>query len=216
MKWPFDTLRYSGLAGLGQAMKIRDRHVSGSGLLVVFSGPSGAGKDTVLEELAKVYPNFRRCVTTTTRERRDYEIDGQDYTFISVREFRARIDRGEFLEWAEVHGNLYGTPRQWVEDRLGEGTDIILKIDVQGGANVKRQMPSALLVFVTPPSLEELELRLRGRGSESEEDISERLANAKQELDQIPGYDYVVENDSVARAADELRAILVAEHCKVR
>lgn len=201
---------------MAQATRIRDRHVSASGLLVVFSGPSGVGKDTVLEELANIYTGFRRCVTTTTRTRRDYEIDGQDYTFISVQAFRDRIDRGEFLEWAEVHGNLYGTPRKWVEDRLGEGTDIILKIDVQGGANVKKQMPSALLVFVAPPSMQELERRLRGRNSESQKDIAERLANAKRELDQIPDYDYVVENDTVAKAADELRAILVAEHCRVR
>jgi guanylate kinase len=198
------------------AIKIRDRHVSGSGLLVVFSGPSGAGKDTILDELAKTYPGFRRCVTTTTRARRDYEVDGEDYTFTSVQEFKDRIAAGGFLEWAEVYGNYYGTPRQWVEERLGEGVDVILKIDVQGGANVRKQMPGAVLVFVTPPSMEELERRLRGRNSESEPEITQRLANAKRELDQIPNYDYVVENDTVARAADELRSILVAEHCRVR
>lgn len=199
-----------------EATRIRDRHVPRNGLLVVFSGPSGVGKDTVLEELAKVYPSFRRCVTTTTRQPRDYEVDGEDYTFISVEQFKSQIEQGAFLEWAEVHGNLYGTPRQWVQDRISQGLDVILKIDVQGGAEVKRQMPTALLVFIAPPSVEELERRLRGRNSESEDNISKRLANAMRELDQIPSYDYVVENDTVAGAADELRAILVAEHCKTR
>lgn len=197
-------------------MSIRERHVSNSGLLVVFSGPSGAGKDTVLEELHKTYPRFRRCVTATTRPKRDYEQDGVDYAFLSVSEFRRRIELGGFLEWAEVHGNLYGTPKQWVEGRLAEGLDVVLKIDVQGGAAVKRAAPDALLVFVAPPSMEELERRLRARGSENEEEIATRLANAKAELEQIPSYDYVIENDTVAHAAEELKAILIAEHCKVR
>lgn len=196
--------------------KIRDSYVSGGGLLVVFSGPSGAGKDTVLEALAQTHPNWRRCVTTTTRQPRDYEVDGVDYNFVTVQEFRERIGNNAFLEWAEVHGNLYGTPRKWVEERLGEGLDLVLKIDVQGGANVKRQMPSALLVFLVPPSIDELERRLRERNSESEQELSERLANAAREMEQISSYDYVVENDTVDRAAEEMRSILVAEHCKVR
>lgn len=199
-----------------EAKRIRDEHVSRNGLLVVFSGPSGVGKDTVLDELAKRYPSFRRCVTATTRQPRDYEIDGQDYTFISVEQFRKLIDQDAFLEWAEVHGNFYGTPRLWVENTLAEGLDVILKIDVQGGATVKKRVPATLLVFIAPPSVDELERRLRGRNSESNEDIAKRLANAIRELDQIPSYDYVVENDTVDQAADELRAILIAEHCKTR
>ncbi len=199
-----------------EAIRIRDRYVSNRGLLVVFSGPSGVGKDTVLDALKRTYPRFRRCVTSTTRPRRSYEQDGVDYTFLSASDFHRQIEQGGFLEWAEVHGNLYGTPKQWVEDRLEEGVDVILKIDVQGGAAVRRVVPDALLVFVVPQSMEELERRLRARGSESEDEVNTRLVNARAELEQIPFYDYVVENDSVTEAAEELKAILIAEHCKVR
>lgn len=195
---------------------IRDSHVSDAGLLVVFSGPSGVGKDTVLDQLKKIHTGFRRCVTATTRPPRDNEIDGEDYHFLSEQEFRRRIDRDGFLEWAQVHGRHYGTPREWVADRLKEGLDVILKIDVQGAAQVKRRMPEAVLVFLAPPSLEELESRLRGRESETEQQAATRLANARSELEQIPSYNYIIENDSVAEAADELRSILIAEHCRVR
>jgi len=186
------------------------------GLLVVLSGPSGVGKDAVLEELRKIYPNAVRCVTATTRPRRDYEQDGVDYTFLSVEEFRTRIDAGGFLEYAEVYGHLYGTPRLWVEEHLSRGLDVILKIDVQGGRTVKREMPSAVMVFLVPPSLEELEKRLRSRNSEPDEVIARRLNEAAEEMDQIPCYDYVIENGELAKAAEELKAVLIAEHCRIR
>lgn len=199
-----------------QPKRIRDSCVSDAGLLVVFSGPSGVGKDTVLEELSRIHAGFRRCVTATTRPPREDETDGEDYHFISEQEFRGRIDRGGFLEWANVHGSLYGTPRKWVEGRLRENTDVILKIDVQGAAHVRRAMPEAVLVFLAPPSMQELENRLRGRESETEQEAATRLANAISELEQMPDYDYVIENDTVANAADRLRAIIIAEHCRIR
>ncbi|MEN6357910.1 MAG: guanylate kinase [Armatimonadota bacterium] len=182
----------------------------------MLSGPSGVGKDAVLLELAEIYSNFSRCVTTTTREPRESEVDGIDYTFISVNEFRRRADTGDFLEYANVHGNLYGTPRKWVEQRLAEGVDVILKIDVQGGLAVKKQMPSAVMIFLTPPSIEELEKRLRGRLTESENDLTKRLLNARRELDQIPHYEYIIENDSLAKTAQELKAVIIAEHCRIK
>jgi guanylate kinase len=197
-------------------MRTWDRHIGAGGLLVVLSGPSGVGKDSVLEEFEKIYPNAVRCVTATTRPRRDYEQDGVDYTFLSVEEFRARIEAGGFLEYAEVYGHLYGTPRQWVEDNLGRGLDIILKIDVQGGRTVKRAMASAVMVFLVPPSLEELERRLRSRSSEPDEVIAKRLGEASEEIDRIPCYDYVIENGDLMKAAEELKAVLIAEHCRVR
>jgi len=185
-------------------------------LLIVLSGPSGAGKDAVLTELGKVYPKARRCVTATTRLRRNSERDGVDYHFVSMKEFRKRAEEGGFLEYAEVHGHLYGTPRQWVEESLGRGEDVVLKIDVQGGLNVKRAMPEAVMVFVVPPSLEELENRLRSRKTDSDEDVARRLLNARKELEQIPHYDYIVENNSLAQAAEELKAVIVAEHLRIQ
>lgn len=197
-------------------MRTWDRHLRKNGLLIVLSGPSGVGKDAVLGELERIHPAVRRCVTTTTRARRETELDGKDYTFVSVEEFRARAEAGEFLEYAEVHGNLYGTPRAWVQDTLARGCDVVLKIDVQGGLAVKRQMPSAVLVFLVPPSLKELERRLRSRLSESEAEIARRLLNARKEFEQIPCYDYIIENGSVRQAAEELRAIIIAEHRRVQ
>ena len=197
-------------------MRTWDKFIRDGGLLVVVSGPSGVGKDCVLSQLHEIYPNAKRCVTTTTRLPRNCETDGVDYTFISIEEFRRRIAEDGFLEYAEVHGNLYGTPRQWVEEELRSGTDVILKIDVQGGLTVKSKMPNALMIFLTPPSIEELERRLRSRSTESEEQIYKRLNDARHELEQIPQYHYIVENDSIEKAAEEIRAILIAEHCRVQ
>lgn len=196
-------------------MRTWDKYERKGGLLIVFSGSSGVGKDVVLAELHKLDPNVRRCVTTTTRKPRKNEVDGVDYTFICEEEFRKRIADGDFLEYADVFGNLYGTPRKWVEDQLAQGIDIILKIDVQGGMTVKQQMPEAVMIFLAPPSLEELERRLCNRRTETEEEIAKRLTDARMELDQIPHYDYILENDIIEKAAQKLQAIIVAEHCKI-
>ena len=186
------------------------------GLLIVLSGPSGVGKDSVLDELNKNYKNLSKCVTMTTRHPRDGEVDGIDYTFVTVDEFKECINRGGFLEYADVHGNFYGTPRKWVEEKLAQGVDIVLKIDVQGAMAVKSQMPSAVLIFVLPPSVQELERRLRGRLTETEDELKVRLHNAEIELSKVPYYNYAIVNDSLACAAEELKAVIIAEHCKIQ
>lgn len=196
-------------------MGMWNRYCRKSGLLVVLSGPSGVGKDAVLADLLPMFPNLRKCVTYTTRPKRDNEVHGVDYTFVSKDEFQSEAESGGFLEHAEVHGHLYGTPRKWVDGTLAQGLDVILKIDVQGGLNVKRQAPSCIMIFLVPPSMEELERRLCGRLTENGEEIARRLANARRELEQIPQYDYIVENDTVHAAAETIRAILIAEHSRI-
>ncbi len=197
---------------------------SPSGLLVVVSGPSAVGKDTVLDALLDgeglPFP-IQKCVTATTRPPRPkegdqgMEVDGVDYHFVTAARFNEMIAEDALLEYAEVHGNYYGTPRQWVTARRGQGQDVILKIDVQGGLAVKKKMPDAVLIFLRPPSLEELERRLRGRNTDGEEAIARRLINARVELAQMPQYDYAVTNDTVSDAVGMIRAVLLAEHCRI-
>lgn len=200
----------------GKLMQIWDNYLRKSGLLFVVSGPSGVGKDAVLSELHQIMPEARRCVTCTTRAPRESEVDGVDYNFLSESEFRSKIESGGFLEYAEYVGNFYGTPRKWVEDHTNAGEDVILKIEVQGGLSVKRQMPEAVMVFLVPPSMEELERRLRSRLTDSEEQIAGRLKQAQEELAHLPDYNYIVENDSLRKAAEDLRSIIVAEHCRIQ
>lgn len=186
------------------------------GLLFVVSGPSGVGKDTLLTRLEQICQGIRRCVTYTTRAPRPGEIPGLDYNFISERDFELMIERGEFLEYARVHGHLYGSPLTEVNAIREGGEDAILKIDVQGALMVKQRLPEAILVFVAPPSREELEKRLRQRYTDSEEDIRCRLRNAYTEMGQIPRYDYLVVNDEVEIAVDKLRSVIIAERIRVR
>ena len=193
------------------------------GLLVVVSGPSAVGKDTVLDALlsrpALSHP-LQKCVTTTTRAPRPkegggMETDGVDYHFVTAAQFNDLVARDQLLEYAEVHGNYYGTPRADVTDARTQGMDVILKIDVQGGLAVKKKAPDAVLIFLQPPSLEELERRLRGRATDDDDAIARRLLNARGELAQQPFYDYAVVNDAVADAVSSIRAILQAEHCRI-
>lgn len=186
------------------------------GMLIVVSGPSGVGKDAVLAEFGKICPSVQRCVTCTTRLPRENEIDGVDYTFLTIDEFKQGINNDGFLEYAEFCGNYYGTPRRWVEEKLAAGIDVILKIEVQGGNTIKHKMPDAVMAFIVPPSIEELERRLRGRGTDSDEVIAGRLKRALEELQEVPNYDFIIENDSVERAAEELKAVIIAEHCRIR
>ncbi len=196
-------------------MRTWSKYLHRGGLPVVVSGPSGVGKDAVLAELGRICPGVKRCVTTTTRPPREDEIAGVDYTFVSLDEFKRGVVEGEFLEHAEFCGNLYGTPKRLVEEQLAAGVDVVLKIDIQGGLAIKRLKPEAVLVFLVPPSIEELERRLRTRGTESQQVVDGRLKRALVELEHVSDYDYVIENDSVGKAAEDLGAVIVAEHCRV-
>jgi guanylate kinase len=176
--------------------------------LTVLSGPSGVGKDSVIELIRARSPWVWLSVSATTRKMRDYEVDGVHYFFVDRAEFERMIATGQFLEWAEFAGNLYGTPRGPVEARLHEGEPVLLKIDLQGARQVRAAMPDARLVFLAPPSVEELKRRLIGRGTDDEETIRRRLVHADEELAAEREFDVTVVNDYVERAADELVSLL--------
>lgn len=185
-------------------------------LLIVLSGPSGVGKDTLLERLTEVCPDIDRSVTFTTREPRAGERPGVDYNFVSMEEFRLMIERGDFLEYAQVYGNFYGSSFRQVQEMRKMRRDVVLKIDVQGGLLVKQKVPEAVMVFVAPPSLEELEHRLRNRYTDTEAAITKRLLDARKEIEQIPRYDYLVVNDEVETAVRKLHAIVIAERARIK
>jgi len=176
--------------------------------LTVLSGPSGVGKDSVIEAIRARSPWIWLSVSVTTRPQRHTEVDGIHYHFVDRAEFQRLVARGQLLEWAEFAGNLYGTPREPVERRLAEGATALLKIDLQGARQVRSAMPDALLVFLAPPSVEELKRRLVGRGTDDEETIRRRLVHADEELAAEPEFDLTVVNDRVDRAADELVTLL--------
>ncbi|HIE08933.1 MAG TPA: guanylate kinase [Armatimonadetes bacterium] len=186
----------------------------GKGMILVISGPSGVGKGTLRERLLKRFPSMRRSISVTTRRPRPGEVHGRDYFFVSREEFQRMIGEGKFLEWAWVFDELYGTPAGWVEEQLSSGVDVLLEIDVQGAFQVKEKKPDAVLVFIAPPSWEELERRLRKRHTEDEEEVRRRLKVARREVEMAPRYDYVVVNDDLDQAAYELECIVVAEKCR--
>lgn len=185
------------------------------GLLIVFSGPSGAGKDTVLKRLLESNSNVRLSVSATTRAPRQGEVDGVDYHFISKERFRTMQAQDELLESAEYCGNCYGTPSRPIQDWQSEGCDVVLEIEVQGGAQIKKKNPDCVSVFILPPSFEVLERRLKGRGTEGDETIQKRLAIARGEVAEAVHYDYVVVNETVEKAVEEINQIICAEKHKV-
>jgi guanylate kinase len=182
--------------------------------IIIVSGPSGSGKSTLVERLRGL-PGTMFSVSCTTRARRAAESPGKCYDFISEAEFRRRIEQGEFLEYAQVFGkHWYGTPRKWVDEARSRGLDLVLEIDVQGAGQVKKEVPEALAVFIVPPSRQSVEQRLRARGQDSEEAIGRRLERARQEMSCWTQYDFVVVNDDLDRASEDLRSIVVASRCR--
>jgi len=180
-------------------------------LLFVFSGPSGVGKDAVLAQLKSIGKSMRFVVTTTTRTRREVESNGVHYDFVSRDKFEGMIKKQALLEWAEVYGNYYGVPRDQVERALKQGDDVMVKVDVQGAMTIKKVMPQAVLIFLVPPSIEELENRLRKRNTESSADLNRRITMAKEELAQAEMFDYIVVNHKVKDAVAEIMNIIAAE-----
>jgi guanylate kinase len=178
------------------------------GRLIVVAGPSGVGKGTVVRQLLARVPRLAYSVSATTRSPRGDEVEGEHYLFVDDREFDRLIRDGELLEWAEIVGHRSGTPRRFVEEHLDQGRDVLLEVDVKGAQQVRELMPEALLIFLLPPSFEELERRLRGRGSESEDRLQDRLSTARWELQQEPWFDERVVNDDLQRAVAEVAAII--------
>jgi len=182
------------------------------GLLILISGPSGTGKGTVCDLLRQKHPEISYSISATTRQPRPGEQDGVNYYFYTKEKFQEMIDQGQLLEWAEVYGNFYGTPKQKVLDRLEAGEDILLEIDTQGALNVMKVMPEGLFIFLLPPSLEELAARLKGRGTETGESLHRRLGAAVDEIKLATKYRYVVVNDKVEDAQETIAKIIEAEH----
>lgn len=190
--------------------------INKKGLLVVVSGPSGAGKGTVCKELIQRNPDFKLSVSATTRLPREGEIEGESYYFLTKENFSDMIGKGGFLEYAQIYSNYYGTPKGPVMEHLESGNDVILEIEMQGARQVKDMYPEAVLVFVLPPSLGELEHRLVGRGTESEEQVRERLSTSFEEIKQIKDYDYFLfnENNKTIESAIIIENIMMAEKNK--
>ena len=187
-------------------------------LLIVLSGPSGVGKDAVLAHLKKYSPNFKFVTTMTTRPRRRNEKDNVDYHFVSQDEFQTSLKNNELLESANVYGNWYGVPKEPIRQALKRGNDIIVKVDVQGAATIKKLAPQAVFIFLMPPSVDELAARLNRRYTESPESLALRLRTCEHEMKQISKFDYVVFNhrDQIESAVNEVKAIIIAEKCRAK
>lgn len=185
------------------------------GLLIVISGPSGAGKGTICKALLEKRKDLNLSISATTRQPRDGEVDGVNYYFLTKDEFKQRIDAGDFLEYATVYNNFYGTPKSDVQKKLDEGKDVILEIDIQGALKVKENMEEGIFIFILPPSMEELKNRIIKRGSETEESLMLRFKSAYKEINFVSKYNYAVVNDKVDDAVSKIESIITAEKCRV-
>jgi len=185
------------------------------GSLIILSGPSGAGKGTIHNELLKHDSNLKLSVSMTTRKPRDDEVEGVDYFFVTEEEFKKEIENNSFLEYAEVHGNYYGTLKREVERDIDNGYDALLEIDIQGAINIKAQKEDGIFIFIMPPSMKELKNRLVKRGTETKDALIERFKNAYKEVNEMSKYNYVVINDELDLAVKKVEAILIAERCRV-
>lgn len=184
------------------------------GVLVVVSGFSGSGKGTIMKRLLEKYDNYGLSISATTRQPREGETNGKEYFFLTTEAFEEMIRQGQLIEYAQYVGNYYGTPKSYVEQQRNLGKDVILEIEIQGAMKIKEQYPDTVLLFVTPPSAEELKRRLVGRGTETEEVIESRLVRAVQESEGMELYDYLVINDDLETCVDEVHAIIQSEHDK--
>lgn len=182
------------------------------GILIVVSGFSGAGKGTLMKKLMETYDNYALSISMTTRAPRQGETDGKEYFFVTEEEFLKKVSQDGLIEHAQYCGNYYGTPGEYVEKQLEAGKDVILEIEIQGALKVKEKFPNTLLLFVMPPSAAELERRLRGRGTETEENISKRLQRAKEEAEGIENYDFIVINDELESCVSQMHSIICAAH----
>ena len=185
------------------------------GLLIVISGPSGAGKGTVCKALLKDVPELKLSISTTTRKPRPGEVNGINYNFIEKEQFKIMMQKKEFLEYAMVYDNYYGTPKEKVMDELQQGNDIILEIDIQGALKVKSEFPEGVFIFVMPPSMEELKNRITKRGTETQEELTKRFQASYEEINYVSKYNYIVINDEIDKAVKKIKSILIAEKCRV-
>jgi guanylate kinase len=199
-------------------MKASGTYDTAGPLLIVISGPSGVGKDAILGGMRALQQPLHFAVTATTRPQRPGETAGTDYHFITAERFREMISGGQFVEWANVYGNFYGVPRREVQEALAEGRDVVVKVDVQGAATIKGGVPGAVFIFIAPPSMEDLEERLRQRKTESGIDLNLRTKAAAEEMTSLPMFDYVVVNRDgrLEEAVSQIAAIITAEKCRVK
>lgn len=194
-------------------MQGKENMTMNKGVLVVVSGFSGAGKGTLMNELLSKYDNYALSVSATTRSPRPGETDGKEYFFKTKDEFQSMIDNNEFLEYACYVENNYGTPKNYVDEKLSEGKDVLLEIEIQGALKIKKMMPDAVLIFILPPSADELKRRLTGRGTETTDVIEARLKRANEEAEGIENYDYVLVNDNLDESAAALHELIQSSHC---
>ncbi|WP_297519490.1 guanylate kinase [uncultured Clostridium sp.] len=189
--------------------------VDNRGVLIVISGPSGAGKGTICKALLEKHEEISLSVSATTRNPRTGEVDGVNYHFLEKENFVKRVEENDFLEYAQVYGNYYGTPKSNVEKILDSGRDVILEIDIQGALKVKEQSNEGVFIFILPPSMEELKQRIINRGSETPESLMTRFKSAYKEINYVSKYNYAVVNDTVDKAVEKIEGILLAEKCRV-